>query len=117
MHLLFICTKNRVRSLTAEHLFKNHSHHQVRSAGTAVDARRQISFADIVWADVVFVMEKKHQEILEQRFPDQVKNKKLINLNITGDLVYMQPELVEMIRHEVVQVIDDMGYFTASEMQ
>ena len=34
MRLLFICSQNKWRSLTAERLFDNHPHHEARSAGT-----------------------------------------------------------------------------------
>src|SRR5690349_7323371 len=105
MHLLFICSKNRIRSLTAEQLFKNHPQHQARSAGTALDARRRVSSEDVIWANVIFVMEHKHKEILEQRFPEQLKNKNLVNLNITENYDYMDEALVEVLEKEVSEYL------------
>jgi len=56
--LLFICSQNRWRSLTAERLFDGHPILLVRSAGTEPGARVRVSAGHVGWADVVFVMEK-----------------------------------------------------------
>lgn len=101
MNLLFICTLNKWRSLTAEHIFKNVSGLSVRSAGTASNARHSVNSKDIEWADVIFVMEKKHQEHLEEKFGEVVKKKKVVNLNIEDEYEYMDEELVEMLKREV----------------
>lgn len=106
MNLLFICSQNRTRSLTAEQIYKNHPQHKVDSAGTSIDARKPVSATQLDWADVIFVMEQRHQEILAQRFPEMLKNKKVINLNITSAFEYMQPELVTEIQHEVERYLD-----------
>jgi predicted protein tyrosine phosphatase len=63
-NLLFICSKNQWRSPTAELLFKNHPTHQARSAGTSDKARIRISQKLIDWGDIVFVMERKHKQLL-----------------------------------------------------
>ena len=39
MHLLFLCSRNRRRSLTAEKLFDGYNGHKARSAGTESNAR------------------------------------------------------------------------------
>ena len=39
MHVLFLCSQNKRRSLTAEKLFDGYAGHQVRSAGTEQNAR------------------------------------------------------------------------------
>ncbi|NII84084.1 hypothetical protein [Pedobacter sp. SG918] len=43
MNILFVCSRNKWRSATAENIYKNHPDHQVRSAGTAPSARIKIS--------------------------------------------------------------------------
>ena len=103
MKMLFICTKNNLRSLTAEHVFKNHPDHVVRSAGTAADARRKVTKADLKWADRLYVMEKKHQEILLARYPTEMQDKDVICLDIPDEYAYMDEELVQMLRDAVAE--------------
>ena len=105
MHLLFICTYNQLRSPTAEQIFKNRPGLTVRSAGTASTAPRRVSARDLNWADLILVMEKKHQEHLAALFPDAVKTKKVINLNIPDEYEYMDPVLVELLEREVGRYI------------
>jgi predicted protein tyrosine phosphatase len=100
--ILFVCTQNQWRSLTAEHIFKNRSGWSVRSAGTAASARVQVRRADVEWADLIFVMEKKHQEILQQRFPDIMRGKKTICLDIPDEYEYMDEELVRILEESML---------------
>ena len=80
--LLFVCSKNRWRSLTAETIFKNNSNFEVKSAGTENSARIRINANHINWADIVFVMEKKHSERLRNKFPNEMTNKEIVILEI-----------------------------------
>ena len=41
--LLFICSRNKWRSLTAEHLFDDHSHYEARSPGTEPGERARVT--------------------------------------------------------------------------
>ena len=43
MHLLFLCSQNKRRSLTAEKLFDGQNGHQTRSAGTENNARIKVT--------------------------------------------------------------------------
>ena len=101
MNILFICSRNRWRSLTAEHLFTNIPGISVRSAGTSESARVKVSAKDILWAEKIFVMEKKHQEILKQRFPQEISGKKIICLHIPDEYQYMDEELVQILKETV----------------
>jgi predicted protein tyrosine phosphatase len=56
--LLFICSRNRLRSLTAEKMFEGIPGYEVRSAGTQPGARIKVNEGHIGWADIIFVMEK-----------------------------------------------------------
>ena len=60
MKLLFVCSRNRRRSPTAEIAFSGLPDIEVMSAGTAVDAENPVSAELIDWADIVFVMEMAH---------------------------------------------------------
>jgi predicted protein tyrosine phosphatase len=101
MNLLFICTQNKLRSLTAEHLFRNNPLYSVRSAGTASNARRRVTKTDIHWAEVIFFMEKKHQEIIQHRFLAELVDKQLMCLDIPDQYLYMDEELIKMLEDSV----------------
>jgi len=97
-NLLFICSKNQWRSPTAELLFKNHPVHQARSAGTSDKARIKVNPKMVAWADVIFVMERKHQQILKQRFPEDIGGKTLEVLDIEDDYQFNDPELIVILK-------------------
>ena len=97
MNVLFICSRNRWRSLTAEKLFIGRPDLDVRSAGTAENARIKASSKLINWADIIFVMEQKHQDILNERFSEFIQPKKVINLNIPDNYLYGDQELKELL--------------------
>ena len=101
MNVLFVCSRNKWRSRTAETIFKNDQTHDFRSAGTENDARIKINEKLINWADLIFVMEKRHKQRLMDRFPVETKFKNIIILDIPDEYQYMDEELVEMIRTSV----------------
>jgi protein-tyrosine phosphatase len=90
---------NQWRSPTAEAVFKNSNVHTARSAGTSGSARIKVSQALLDWADMVFVMEKRHKQILLEKFP---LDKQIIVLDIPDDYQYMDPELIAMIRSSLL---------------
>lgn len=96
--LLFVCSQNRMRSLTAEKLFEGFPGYQVRSAGTQPDARIVITRGHIGWADVIFVMEKSHLNRIRRKFPEALEGKRVITLRIPDDYEFMQPELLDELR-------------------
>jgi predicted protein tyrosine phosphatase len=95
-NLLFICSKNQWRSPTAELLFKNHQIHQPRSAGTSDKARIRVSQKLIDWADVIFVMERKHLDIIKQRFSFTDQTIEL--LYVPDEYRFGDAELIEILR-------------------
>jgi predicted protein tyrosine phosphatase len=101
MNILFVCSRNQWRSPTAEAIYKNSQEHQVQSAGTEPSARIKITEKLINWADVIFVMEKKHRERIEQRFSSIVDEKELIVLDIPDEYQFMDEELVDLIKISV----------------
>lgn len=68
--LLFICSRNRWRSLTAEKIFDGVNGHDARSAGTEANARIKVTAGHIGWADMIFVMEKKHLRRIGEKYGD-----------------------------------------------
>ncbi len=96
--LLFVCSRNKLRSLTAEKLFESFPAYQVRSAGTQPDARIVITEGHIGWADLIFVMEKSHLSRIRRKFPEAIQGKRVITLHIPDDYDFMQPELLDELR-------------------
>jgi predicted protein tyrosine phosphatase len=99
--LLFICSRNRWRSPTAEKIFDGVDNCSTRSAGTEPGARVRVSAGQIGWADVIFVMEKKHLRRLREKFSDKLADKRVICLHIPDDYRFMQAELVELLEATV----------------
>lgn len=96
--LLFVCSRNRRRSLTAEKLFEGCPAYQVRSAGTQPEARIVITEGHIGWADIIFFMEKSHRNRTELKFLGAMQDKRVITLCIPDEFEFMQPELLEELR-------------------
>jgi predicted protein tyrosine phosphatase len=99
--VLFICTQNRLRSPTAEHVFATWPDIATDSAGLGNDADVPLSPEQIAWADVIFVMEKVHRNRLGQRFRRHLNGKRVICLDIPDEYEYMQPELVSLLEAKV----------------
>ena len=101
MNILFVCSRNNWRSSTAEEIYKNRQDPKVKSVGTEPSARVRVSAKDILWADTIFVMEKKHKQRLQDRFPNETKDKKVIILDIEDEYTFMDKELIKIIRLSV----------------
>lgn len=99
--LLFICSRNRLRSPTAEQLFANWPGVETDSAGLAPDAETPLEAEQLRWADVIFVMERSHRSKLGQKFRQQLKGKKLVCLDIPDNYDFMQLELVALLEKRV----------------
>jgi len=84
-NLLFVCSRNQLRSPTGEAVWQRRAGFAARSAGTSPHARRPISPADIRWADVIFVMESKHLHRLQAAYARLLEYKQLHCLNIPDD--------------------------------
>lgn len=91
---LFICSRNRLRSPTAEAVFASWPGVETDSAGLAPDAEIVLSAEQIEWADVIFVMERRHRARLSRRFARYLKGKRVICLDIPDEYEFMAPELV-----------------------
>jgi len=104
--ILFVCSRNRWRSLTAEKIFNGRNNHEVRSAGTEENARIKITAGHIGWSDIIFVMEKKHQVRIEQKYRDELSGKKVIRLDIADEYEYMDEELIDLLESRVLEHIE-----------
>jgi predicted protein tyrosine phosphatase len=102
-NLLFICSKNQWRSPTAELLFKDHPIHIARSAGTSDKARIKINQKMIDWADIIFVMERRHRDMIKQRFT--FTNQPVIVLEILDEYQFGDAELIEILKRSLVNYL------------
>ena len=100
--LLFICSQNRWRSLTAEKIFSENDNYQVKSAGTEKTARVKITEGMIGWADMIFVMENHHREKLKMKFPDKIRGKKIVVLHIPDEFQLMDEQLIEIFKERLL---------------
>lgn len=100
-NLLFLCSRNRLRSPTAERVFASHPGVETASAGLAPDAEEPVTPDHLEWADLIFVMERAHRAKLQRRFGPQLKGRRVICLDIPDDYDFMQPELVALLEKKV----------------
>lgn len=101
INLLFLCSRNRLRSPTAEQVFARHPSVETASAGLAPDAEEACSVELVEWADIIFVMEKAHRSKLQRRFGKHLKRARVVCLDIPDDYAFMQPELVALLERKV----------------
>lgn len=104
--LLFICSRNQWRSRTAEEIYKNIPGYAVRSAGTEPSARVRVTEGLIGWADIIFVMERKHRAILQDRFFEIIADRPIHCLDIADEYTFMDPDLIASLHSAVSQFLD-----------
>ena len=99
--VLFVCSRNKVRSLTAERIYEGCPGYEVRSAGTQPEARIKVTEGLLGWADLVFMMEKSHLERVRRKYPEALVGKKVIVLHIPDEYDYMHPDLIDELKAKV----------------
>lgn len=101
MRLLFVCSRNRLRSPTAEHVFDAIGGVEARSAGVHPDAREPLTADLIEWADLILVMEPTHRAGMNRQFGRALRGKRVTCLNIPDDYDFMDPALVALLWERV----------------
>ena len=101
LRVLFLCNQNRLRSPTAEAVFRDDPRLEVRSAGVNSEATVRVTRALLEWADVIFVMEKRQRNLVHKRFPDIYRTRPIICLYIPDQFEFMDPALVRELRATV----------------
>ena len=99
--LLFVCSQNKWRSLTAERLFDDHPHYEARSAGTEPGARVRVTAGHLGWAEVIFVMERRHADRLREKFAEALQAKPVVVLRIPDKYQFGDPQLVALLREKL----------------
>lgn len=80
----------------------------MKSAGTSDSARMRISEGHLRWADLIFVMEKKHKQIIEEFYAGPLQGKQIVILDIRDEYQFMDPELVEIIKQSLGPYLKDL---------
>ena len=101
INILFVCSRNRRRSPTAEKIFTNRAGIETASAGTSADAEERITADSIAWADIVFVMEPVHRRKLATQFGKALNGKRVVCLDIPDKYAFMDPDLVRLLTVKV----------------
>lgn len=97
-NILFICSRNKWRSRTAEELCRGLPGYAVKSAGTEPGSRIRVTEGLLGWAGTIFVMEAKHRDYLLARFPEALAGKDLVCLRIPDDFGYNDPDLIDVLK-------------------
>jgi predicted protein tyrosine phosphatase len=103
--VLFICSRNRLRSPTAEAIFSGREGIEALSAGTSPDAELLVDADLIAWADLIVAMERSHSRSLTRSFPALMRDKQITVLGIPDDYRYMQPELVDLLEQRMAALL------------
>jgi predicted protein tyrosine phosphatase len=98
MRLLFLCSKNKLRSPTAELVFSEYSEIETDSAGLNRDAEVRLSDEQILWSDLIFVMEKAHRSKLTRDYSHALKDKRVIVLGIPDRYRFMSKDLIALLK-------------------
>lgn len=99
--MLFVCSRNRWRSPTAEQVFASWPGIEVASAGLDGDADNPLTPELLQWADLIFVMERAHRAKLSRTFRPYLKRQRVVCLDIPDDYQFMNPALVDLLRTRV----------------
>ena len=92
---MFVCGRNVDRSPTAEGMFKDIAGLEVKSAGVFIGATVPLTRELIKWADEIYVMEFKHQQVLLKLMPTAWRKVECLEI---PDVYYKdQPELRQLI--------------------
>ena len=100
-HVPFICSRNQLRSPTAEKVFSTWPGIEVASAGLDPKSKEPVTPELLTWANVICVMERHHRNKLLKHFRGSIKNQKIVVLGITDDYEYMDARLVRLFERLV----------------
>lgn len=99
-NILVICGRNKRRSRTAEHIFKNDFRFNIRSAGLSPQSNRKISENDLNWADLVLVMEADQKTKIRKVY-QHLELPSIEVLDIADDYEFMDEELVDTLKVKI----------------
>ena len=109
-HILFVCSANKQRSKTADDYFSaKYPDLHFDSAGTNLKICQQegtnpLTEEMVEWADVIFVMEKRHKDQINQHTSER-HSAKIKVLNIPDRFKYYQKELIALLEEKVAGIL------------
>ncbi|MCF6292251.1 MAG: protein tyrosine phosphatase [Robiginitomaculum sp.] len=86
-------------------MFADYPDVETDSAGLSADADVRLSIEQILWADIIFVMEAKHKKKLQQKFKKHLNSKRVVVLGIPDNYSFMQVELVKLLENKVAKFL------------
>ncbi len=96
--ILFLCSRNKLRSPTAAATFQDVAGVETDSAGLNNDALVPLSVEQIEWADLILVMESAHKTRLNRKFKKHLAGKRIAVLDVPDDYEYGDDDLVELLK-------------------
>ncbi len=108
MKVLFVCTANKLRSPTAEDVFRNYPGIEALSAGTDSEAPRPLTKELVASADLIFAMENHHREWIRRKCKQRPADHKIVTLHIPDEYERGDPELVNLLQAKVKHRLDNI---------
>lgn len=105
MKVLYLCSQNKRRSLTAEKILNGRYGHEVRSAGTENNSRVKVTEGMLGWADIIVTMEKKHSSKVRTKYQETISSKPIICLHIPDDYTFMDNLLIQLLEDSFEDII------------
>src|SRR5580693_4142944 len=105
LKILLVCGRNLRRSPTAAMLFRRDPRVSVRSAGVSDSSPRRVREDDLLWADLVLVMERKYAARIVAAFGHLGALPEIESLEIPDEFEFMDEELVELLAAAVEERI------------
>lgn len=105
--VLFVCSAGLLRSATAAHVFSAEPYNwNTRTAGAENEyALNPVNEALLAWADIVYLMELEHLQLLERTFGDilDIYRSKIRVLEVPDRFAYRDPVLIEHLQNAVAE--------------
>jgi len=101
MRVLFVCSKNKWRSPTAESIFSEEPGIDCMSAGLNHDSDNPLTAELVDWAEIIFVMETGQKTKLQARYKEQLAGARVVCLGIPDKYPFMDPALIKLLRTKV----------------
>jgi len=108
MKVLFVCTANKLRSPTAEDVFRDYLGIEAKSAGTDANAPTPLTNDLVAEADLIIVMENHNRERIRKKFKQRPPDSRIVTLNIPDEYERGDPELIELLKAKVTHRLDQM---------
>ena len=101
LRVLFVCSRNRLRSPTAEAVVAGWPGVEAVSAGTAPDAEARVSRDLVEWADVIVAFEARHRRALTRDVGALLRDRRVVVLGVPDDYARDDPALIALLRRRL----------------